>query len=339
MNKIINEITKIIKNNNSFLILAHDNPDGDSIGSCLALGLALKKLNKKVHILLGGTIPTRYLFLPGIKKIILNSRSMSYPNKSDVIFTLDTAVWNQIAKYKDKQFKDKTVINIDHHIDNNKFGDINWVDPKASAVGEQIYYLIKKLLPKMTTEMAICLYTAITTDTGNFQYSNTTSKTHNIISQLLKFDFLPHTISKKIYENISFYKLKLLELSLKTIKKQDNIIWAWITNKMLKQSRAKMEDTEGFIDYLKSVSGIKIAIIFKECIKPNETRVTFRSKNNKIFVNELAHHFGGGGHPAAAGCTIYGNPIKTESKVIKKAKSFIEQKSRKRKETFLLSAK
>ena len=142
MNKTIDKIIYTIKKNQTFLIVAHDNLDGDSLGSELALGLVLKTLNKKVQILLNESISAQYKFLSGsVKSIPFIKKTVKIP---DVLFVLDTAGWNQIKKINPVQFNKQTIINIDHHIDNKRFGDINWINPKASAVGEQIYALLKK---------------------------------------------------------------------------------------------------------------------------------------------------------------------------------------------------
>lgn len=324
MNKVIGKIVNIIKENHKFLITAHDNLDGDSLGSELALALALKKLGKDVDILLEKSIPKQYRFLPGITKLT----TTSCPKKPDVLFILDTAGWGQLEKLKPECFNKQTVVNIDHHIDNKRFGDINWVDTKASAVGEQIYNLLKRLSVPLTADIAKCLYTAILTDTGSFQYSNTTAATHRIISQLLTRGVCPPLISGHIYGNIPLSKLKLLQLALKTLKSLgpcNQIIWIWITRKMLKEANARIENTEGFIDYLKAVTGVKIAMVFKETTNPGKIRVTFRSKDPKISVNEIAHQFGGGGHKAAAGCTVWGSKKEVEKKVLKAVRKVLKK--------------
>lgn len=325
MNKTIDKIIHTIKKNQNFLIMAHDNLDGDSLGSGLALALALKTLNKKAQILLNESIPAQYKFLSGPAKLIpFTKKTVKTP---DVLFVLDTAGWNQVKKAKPVEFNKQTIINIDHHIDNKRFGDINWIDPKASAVGEQIYTLLKRVPVPLTKDIAKCLYTAIVTDTGSFQYANTTAVTHKIISHLLTRGIYPHLISGQIYENIPLSKLRLLQLVLKTLKstgKDNQIIYFWITRKMLRETHAKQEDTGGFIDYLKAVKGIQIAIVFKENTKPGEIRVNFRSKTQKIFVNEIAHQFGGGGHRAAAGCTVLGSRKEVEKKVLKAVRTTLK---------------
>jgi len=320
-NKKIDKIIDIIKQSKSILITAHNNLDGDAIGSETALGLALKGIGKNVHILLKGQIPSKYKFLPCADNLIISS----IPALSDTLIILDAAGWNQLTPFRPKNFIGKTIINIDHHIDNQRFGDINWVEPRASAAGELIYYLLKKMPIPLTEDIALCLYIAILTDTGRFQYSNTTATTHRIISTLLSHGVRPYTVSKHIYENIRLSELKLLQISLKTVKVKHKIIWAWVTKKMFKQAGSKWEDADQFIDYLKSVTDIKVALLFKETKNPGEIHVNFRSKDNKIFVNKIAKQFNGGGHNSAAGCIAKGSRKNVEAKILKAVKAALKK--------------
>jgi phosphoesterase RecJ-like protein len=313
--KIIERIICEIKNNKSFLIVAHDNLDGDALGAGLALGLALTKLNKNAKFLISSQVPEKYRFLPGIKELAVNSANfIDY----DILFSVDTACWEQLSTLKPVFFKKHTIINIDHHVDNALFGKINWVCKDASAAGEQIFELIDTL-GIIDPDIATCLYTSIITDTGSFQYSNTTQETHRIVASLIGKGASPVYISRHIYENIPLARLRLIMCAFSTLKTTHNnqIVWLWITNAMYKKSGAKKEDTEGLIDYLKAIAGVKVAIVFKETLKKNEFRVTFRSKDENILVNNIAHHFNGGGHRAAAGCNVNGTKKETEKKVLR----------------------
>lgn len=313
--KLLNKIVQIIKRNQKFLIITHDNLDGDSFGSGLALGLALRKMGKDIKFLITTQIPARYDFLPGITKITCKKID---PGKYNVLFVLDTAGWGQMKHLHPDSFKRYTIINIDHHIDNKKFGLINWVDTKASAVGELVYKLLKRLKSSITKDIAVCLYTSIITDTGCFQFQNTTAETHRITADLIQKNISSHTISEQIYERMPLSRLSLLQHAIGSLKLgyHNQIIWTWITQKMLMLSAAKREDTEGFVQFLKAIKGIKVAIIFKEGINKNEKRVTLRSKCPGLYVNKIAHKFNGGGHPAAAGCTVLGGRKEVESSVI-----------------------
>lgn len=314
--KTVSEIIKIIKQNNKFLITAHDNLDGDAIGSGLALCFALDRIGKQVKFLLRTPVPSRYNFLPGIKKYITNKIDLK---TYKLLFIIDTAGWDQLEDFDSTLLKEHTIINIDHHVDNSISGQINWIDHKASAVGEQVYALLKKIKIPISRDIAACLYTSIITDTGCFQFTNTTQLTHKIAADLIKSGIPITKIYEQIYERMSLSRLNLLRCALSTLKADlhNKIIWLWITQRMFKETRTDRTDVEGFIDYIKAVEGIKIAIIFKESTVKNEIRVTFRSKTPNIRVNEIAHNFNGGGHPAAAGCTVKGRNKEVEEKVLK----------------------
>ena len=309
------KIAGVIAGHRHFLICAHDHMDGDSLGSALALGLALKKMGKSAHILLNTPVPCRYKFLPGIKTLGTVKPNWS---KLQVLFALDTAGWGQIAAKLPESFQGNHIINIDHHIDNHRFGSINWINTSASAVGEQIFFLLKSIKVPLTDKIAACLYTSIVTDTGCFQFSNTTSITHQIAAVLFNTGINPAKISTQIYQSTPPERLKLLQSALSTLRYEYSrqIIWMKITRQMFVHAGAAREDAEGFIDELKAVAGTKVALIFKQEPNKKDIRVTFRSKNPRIMVNKIAHLFGGGGHPAAAGCTVTGNIDKVAGKVL-----------------------
>jgi phosphoesterase RecJ-like protein len=320
---VLNDIIGHIHKNENFLITAHDNLDGDAFGSGLALCLALEALNKHVKFLLKTNIPERYKFLPGIDKY--TTQNVDY-KKYSTLFVLDTAGWDQLEKLDPKTFDKFTTINIDHHVDNSRFGHFNWIETKASAVGEQIYILLKDLNVPLTKDISKCLYTSILTDTGCFQFTNTTSETHLVIGDLLVSGISPALIYEQIYEKMPLARLNLLRHALDTVKtdSRGNIIWIWITQKMFKDTETDKSETEGFIDYIKAVNGVKVAIVFKESDVKGEVRVTFRSRVPSIEVNEIAHKFNGGGHPAAAGCTIKGTNKEVEEKVLSTVKKSIK---------------
>ena len=321
------KIAGIIKNNRHFLICAHDGMDGDSLGSGLALGLALTGMGKSVYFLLTSPIPRRYKFLPGIKT--LGTIKPDW-HKLQVLFVLDTAGWGQIAGRIQESFRGSHIINIDHHTDNHRFGSINWVNTKASAVGEQIYFLLKNMKIPVTKNIAACLYVSILTDTGRFQFSNTTSVTHQIAAALIKTGVNPGRMAAQIYESAPPARLKLLRSALDTLQYEhgNQIIWMQITRQMLAKTGAAREDIEGFIDELKAVAGVKVALIFKQEANKKDIRITFRSKTPRIQVNKIAHFFNGGGHPAAAGCTVTGNMNKIIRKVLQvTAKAISEQET------------
>jgi phosphoesterase RecJ-like protein len=323
---VLSKIIDIIQKNKNFLVTAHDNLDGDGFGSGLALCFALEQLGKKAKFLLKTPIPTRYKFLPGVEKFTAENINLK---NYDTLVSLDTAGWDQLEQLSPEMFSDYTIVNIDHHVDNTKFGSINWIETKASAVGEQIYVLLRDLKIQITADIATCLYTSILTDTGCFQFTNTTSETHLIIGDLIRSGISPAVIYEQIYERMSLTRLNLLKLALSTVKtdSKGQIIWMWITQKMFSDTGTNRADTEGFIDYIKAVDGVKVAFVLKESNTKGEIRVTFRSRVPSIQVNLIAHRFDGGGHPAASGCTIKGTNEEVEKRVVETVKNEIKSQT------------
>jgi bifunctional oligoribonuclease and PAP phosphatase NrnA len=201
--------------------------------------------------------------------------------------------------------KNMTVINIDHHVSNDMFGDINWVDSGASAVGEMVFELFKKLKLGLTGNEAEMIYSAILTDTGSFRYSNTSERTHFIAAELIGKGLDMNAIYEHFFELRSFQSTRLLGKVLSGIKrsKDEKIVWVWITNKMLKESGLPVADAENFIGFPRSVIGCKAAVLFKETGRKGVFKVSLRGKKG-VNVNNIAAKFGGGGHDAASGCTL-----------------------------------
>ncbi len=325
---VLNKIITIIHQKKNFLVTSHDNLDGDGFGSGLALCFALEKLGKKVNFLLKTPIPERYRFLPGIEKFTKENIDLK---NYDTLISLDTAGWDQLEQLNPEMFSNYTIVNIDHHVDNTQFGLVNWIETKASAVGEQIYVLLRDLKIPISTDIATCLYTSILTDTGCFQFTNTTSETHLVVGDLIRSGISPALIYEQIYERMSLARLNLLKLALSTTKTdlKGKIIWMWITQKMFNETGTNRSDTEGFIDYIKAVDGVKVAFVLKESNTKGEIRVTFRSRVPSIQVNLIAHKFDGGGHPAASGCTIKGTNEEVEKKVVEAVKNEIKTQTHK----------
>ena len=312
----IKKIVDIINSSNDIYIASHINPDGDNIGSILALGLALRKINKDVHIFKTDDIPSDYLFLPEVNTI------KEYDVEDIELFlVLDCSDIDRLGKYKCLLDKSKYVINIDHHISNTFFGDCNLVDDKSAATGELVYELIVRLGIDIDKEIADCLYTAISTDTGSFMYSSVTYKTHEIISKLIESGVEVGKININLYQSRSVERTNLFINSINTIKyyNDNKITSIKVTQDMLSKVNAKMEDTEGIISFIRDIKGVEVACLLKEYNK-NEIKVSLRSKEI-VNVSEICAAFNGGGHIRAAGCTINKNIDDAERLIIEKIMS------------------
>jgi len=312
-----NEINKLLQKNNNFLITSHVNLDGDGIGSELALYSILKKLKKKPIILNQDRLPKIYDFLPGSNKVHYLEDNCIDTKSIDVGIVLDCSNVKRIGKTYEI-FKDiKTIINIDHHKSNENFGDLNYVDSSISSVGEIIYELIKSInIDLLDEKISTCLFAAIITDTGSFRYSNVSSKTFKTASDLISKGIKPYLIANNIYNRNTYSGLKLLGEALSTLETDESnyVSWLTITRKMLNDTKAKDEETEGIIDVATTLNNVEISILFRET-KDNKIKVSFRSKGN-FDVNEFAGKFKGGGHPNAAGCLCSGKLDETKEKIL-----------------------
>lgn len=312
-----NEITKLLEKNNSFLITSHKNIDGDAIGSELALYFILKKLNKKPIILNQDRLPRIYNFLPDSDKVHCLEDNYINIKNIDVGIIVDCSNFERIEETY-KIFKNiKNIINIDHHNSNKKFGDLNYIDSSASSVGEIIYDLIKFInLDLLDEKISTCLYTAIITDTGSFRYSNVSSKTFSIVSDLASQGIKPNLIADNIYNRNTYSGLKLLGKALLTLEVDESNYASWltITRDMLNDTEANDEEVEGIIDIARTLENTEVSILFRET-KDNKIKVSFRSKGD-FNVNEFAGKFNGGGHPNSSGCVCSGKIAEVKEKIL-----------------------
>jgi len=308
---IFPEIISKINKSSKIAIVSHIMPDGDSVGSSLALYNALKKAGKDVCFMLDDNIPKIYRFLKNSEEVQKPGKFESY----DAVIALDCGDAERLGKaklYKEGNF----VINIDHHISNSGFGNINFVDSNASATGEIIYYLIKEMNIGLDTETAECLYTAIVTDTGKFQYSSTTAATHQIAGDLINNGVDIPLMFERIYQNNSKAKILLMKNALNSLEFYHNgsISCISITAEQMKDANAADEDSDGIINLARDIECVEVAVFLKE-LETGEIKVGLRSK--KAFdVTAVAVQFGGGGHLHAAGCTIEGSISEAKEKVI-----------------------
>ncbi len=319
LNQSVDEAIKTIKESKHIYMGSHIQPDGDNIGSLLALGIALKRLGKDVHIVKVDNIPKDYHFLPEIHLIKEPEECMDI----DLFIALDSSDFDRLGKGKEIALKANKIINIDHHITNNNFGHINIVSPLSSSTGEIIYFFIKELGLDIDKKIATCLYVAISTDTGSFMYDSTTSTTHKVAADLLNRKIDLNNIITNIYQNKSLEKTKLFIDSLNNLKFYFNgkVGLVKVTQKMLNNNNASMEDTEGIVSFIRDIEGIEVACILKEFHK-EEIKASLRSKKY-LDVSKVCLEFNGGGHKRAAGCTIYKSIEDAEKDILASIKKYL----------------
>lgn len=318
MQKVIAAINKYKR----FLITAHVNLEGDSLGSQLAMKELLVGLGKAGYIIDDDRVPEHFRFLPRSEEV---SNKLDKTLQYDAALILDCPTIKRIGKVRDVIPKDKVIINIDHHISNENFGTVNWVDPHASSAGEMVYRLFKEMGVTPTKEAALSMYIAILTDTGSFNYENTSKLTHEIAGELLGYGLDPASVSESVYENRSVSDIKFLGmvLSTLTVNAAGDVAYLEVTRKMLKDTGSEISKSEGFVNYARSIDKVKVAMLFREDPKDdNKVNVSFRAKGDAD-VNGLAASFGGGGHVKAAGCVLEGSLKEVKSKVLEKVEEVL----------------
>ncbi len=317
MNNTFEEIAKVIENGEVFLIFPHIVVDGDALGSSTALCEALRLKGKKAYVVLEDEIGTNLKFLDD--GYCINFEDADFDH--DISICVDCSEKSRFPKRVDLFDKAKTTICIDHHKTAEPFCQYYYVDPNSAATAELIYLLIKAMGVSLTEKIAKRIYTGITTDTGNFQYSNTTKRTHQIVSELYDVCDSFNDISVEIYENDSFEKLALQSeiLGNAELFADGRAIVAYVTQDMLKKCGATMEDSEGTVSRLRSIRGVEIAVLLKEK-EDNQIKASMRAKTYGD-VASICVKYGGGGHIKAAGFTS-DEPLE---KVIENIKKDVEQ--------------
>ncbi len=314
--KIIAAINKYQR----FLITAHINPDGDAIGSELALGNALRQMGKEVTICNRDEVPASYRFLPGVEQIKLPHEINSY---FEVLIVLDCGHIDRVGAFTCSDFK--LVINIDHHYTNQAFGDINWIRPQAPCAGKLVFELISGLPVEITREIATCVYTALMTDTGCFCYSNTTAGSFQLASKLVRCGADSAEIAREVYETMSLAKIRLLGESLKTLEffEDGAVASMMVSQRMLDDCGAQPADTEDFVNYPRGIQVVKVALFWRE-VAPDSYKISLRSKTD-VDVAALAEKFNGGGHFHAAGCRIEGDFEVVKQEVVQELKKALAE--------------
>lgn len=309
------QIIEHVRQHQHFLVLTHYRPDGDAIGSQLAMAILLKQLGKHVEVWNDDPVPAKFRFLPHSDLV---ARPPEAPKDFDVVIALDTSTWQRVGTAAQRINRKKIFINIDHHVSNEKFADINWVVPGAPATGQIVFDLIQRGGFHLSLDIATCLYAAIATDTGNFTYTNTSAASLRAAAALVEAGVNVGELCRHVYESYPRARIQLLQMALADLTMADHnrIAYYWITNEMFQKSGAKREDTEGLIDFARSIQGVLVAVLFEELSEPGKFRMSLRSKHTKVDANSIARRFGGGGHREASGARLHGVPHEVEAKVI-----------------------
>ena len=305
-------IAEILDKAKSICCFFHKNPDGDAVGSALAVK---NFYGDKVRVYSPTPVPEIYLFLPGASQIKVY-KHFSEVEEAEVFLVLDCADLGRVPGFEKKC---SVLINVDHHETNTHFGDFNLVDPTAASTCELVFELLKfSKKGNITKEVADCVYTGLYTDTGGFKFSNTNKKAFEVACELLDYGVNPAEIASAVYESYPFRRMKLLAKSLDTLELHlgGKVASMYVTLPMYKETGALPEDTEEFVDFTRAVKGVIVAVFLRE-LDSGGVKVSLRSKGN-VNVAEVAKAFGGGGHFSAAGCEINSSVREALALILKK---------------------
>lgn len=315
--KIIDRILEGIRGSQSICVVGHVRPDGDCIGSQLGLALALLDQGKKVTCWNEDPVPRKLAFLDAQKLFATPSPGRTF----DCVIATDSASCERLGRVRDCIRKRKLLVNIDHHASNTRYGDINWVSAREPSTGELIYRLAKAADWTITRPIADCLFTAVSTDTGSFQYPSTRPATYHVAGELVARGANLAKICDEVYQSFPLSRVRLLQHVYNHfhLSHRNQIAWFWLKKADFVRTGADTADSEGLIDHIRAIEPVIVACVFEE-VDPELTRVSLRSKSDQVDVSKIASRFGGGGHPAAAGARIAGKPLATQRQVISAVK-------------------
>ena len=317
----VNRIAGVLSEGRSFLLMTHKDPDADAIGSLLALGKALIDGKKDVVLLTEKPVPDIFRFLSGSERIVQDFD----PGKDfDAVVVLDCSEIDRIGCFPGCFEGRRPLINVDHHETNSFFGDLNLVDPHGSSTGELVFNIIKEADFRLGYEVAENIFAAIQADTGSFRYDNTSSTCLAVAAEMLEYGVKPWEISRKMVDEYSLSRLRLLEMTLGSVEfhHQGKIGIMTISLEMFKKAGAVEADSERLVDYPRFVSGVEIAALIRERDK-GDYKFSLRS-NGRVNVAELASRFGGGGHAMAAGFEGSGSISALKKDLMKEAVRFLD---------------
>lgn len=295
---MLQQVLSRIEESEHFLLTSHARPDGDAVGSVLALYQVLLQLGKKVDVILSDPVPLIYRPLPNSERI-LHQNKAEKDYQAVIILECDSMQRTHMSGLE--RFYS---INIDHHSSGKPFASLNWIDASACAVGEMVYRLSLALGAKITPAIATCLYTAVLTDTGSFSFAGTNDRTFALAQELVRFGADPVRIAQNVYFSSPTAKMRLLGAALTNLHREGELAWMYVTLADIERCGGLEEDLEGLVNYSLGIAGVEVAAFFRE-LPNNRFRVSLRSKG-ALDVARIAEMFGGGGHKCASGCSLEG---------------------------------
>jgi phosphoesterase RecJ-like protein len=319
---ILDHIIAGVRESRTICVVGHIRPDGDCVGSQLGLTMALQNEGKRVHCWNEDPNPQKYEFLDKDKLFQRPKRGLNF----DCVIATDAASFERLGKVGGCIGRRKLFINIDHHESNTRYADINWVSAREPSSGELIFKLMQAARWPITKPIADCLFTAVSTDTGSFQYPSTRPGTYHVAGELVRRGADLAKICDEVYQSYPLSRARLLKhiYSHFRLTHDNQIAYFWLRQADFTRTGAESSDTEGLIDHIRAIAPVVVACVFEE-LEPQLTRISLRSKSKRVNVNEIAAEFGGGGHPAAAGARIPGSPLSSQRRVIAAIKRALDR--------------
>jgi phosphoesterase RecJ-like protein len=291
-------ILEVLRNGERFLVCSHSRPDGDAVGSILAMGMLLEQMGKHADLVTSDGVPANYRGLPGAMNI---RHALRVHGPYDAVILLECDGPERARLLGIENFY---MINIDHHISGRAYAHLNWIDYEAASVGELVYRLAGAFGARLTPEMATCLYTTVLTDTGGFTYGSVRASTFAMAQDFVMAGADPVAIARDVCYSSPTSKALLLGAALGNLKREGRLAWLWVTHQDMVRTCAAEEDCEGIVNMAVGISGVEVAAFLRE-LPERTVRLSLRSKG-KMNVAEIAERFGGGGHGNASGCTLEG---------------------------------
>jgi bifunctional oligoribonuclease and PAP phosphatase NrnA len=295
---MLREVLKQIEQRGRFVLTSHARPDGDAIGSALACCQILRSMDKQAEVVLRDGVPRIYQTLPFADQVIQSDR-IQHQYDAAIVLECDS-----IHRTRLQGLENGFLINVDHHMSGRPFAQVNWIDPKAVATAEMIYWLAREAGVTISPQIATCLYTAVLTDTGSFMFEGTNQHTFELARELVLAGADPAECARHVYFAHSTAKMRLLGAALSDLRRDGPLAWIFVTQEQMDRLAAKEEDCEGLVNYVLSIQDVEVAVFFRE-LSDGMFRVSLRSKG-QVNVADVAVKFGGGGHQCASGCAMNG---------------------------------
>ncbi len=307
-------VAQAIRQGSDFVLTFHENPDGDSVGSTLAMARALRRMGKRATVASPGPVPKTFRFLPGVDGVIPWEQVVG---EYSVALIIDCGDINRFGPAgKSLVEKAPVILNVDHHLTNSRFGHVNYVDSHAAAAGEQVTAILDRLGVDLDKEMAVCLLTALMTDTGCYRYPNTSPDTLALASRLVAAGGSPALVAEYVYDTRTLSSLRLLDVALSRLELSagGKVAWSVVRSQDFADTGATEAEAEGIVNYPRTIDGVEVGLLFRETPE-GKVKVAFRSRRT-VDVSRIALTFGGGGHARAAGCTYEGTLAEAVERVL-----------------------